>query len=158
MAAYRLTYRLVAAPGYFFGCKRHIVTIVFNHAILTPLFSNAIVNSPPDVSAKLSIIKTCTKNVSCDLQVNATRDVMPCDQSLGSWVCTTCCQDDMCNLSNAPAQPLPNMEVIVAGVLMSFILQFCLGDHHRSHRKTVRRHLYYSPTGNDNQRQLEYFK
>ena len=58
-----------------------------------------------DVSAKLSIIKTCTKNVSCELQINATRHLMPCDTSLSSWACTSCCYDNACNVSGADRTP-----------------------------------------------------
>ena len=54
-----------------------------------------------DVSAKLSITKTCTKNVSCELQVNATARVKPCDQSQNSWVCTSCCYENACNVNTA---------------------------------------------------------
>ena len=54
-----------------------------------------------EVSEKLAITKTCTKNVSCELQINATIYEMPCDQSLSSWVCTNCCHDDACNYDAA---------------------------------------------------------
>ena len=54
-----------------------------------------------EVSEKLAITKSCTKNVSCELQVNATMDDMPCDQSHNSWVCTNCCHEDACNYDGA---------------------------------------------------------
>ena len=54
-----------------------------------------------DISEKLSIIKSCTKNISCELQINATRIERPCDKSRPSWICTTCCYDDACNVDAA---------------------------------------------------------
>jgi hypothetical protein len=55
-----------------------------------------------DISEKLSIIKSCTKNISCHHQMYATADSSACDLSASSFVCTSCCYDDGCNVSSAP--------------------------------------------------------
>ncbi|KAK2193447.1 hypothetical protein NP493_13g14023 [Ridgeia piscesae] len=67
-----------------------------------------------DVSQKVSIIKTCTKNASCERQVNATRISTPCDRSYSSWICTTCCYDDACNVNVATTARVSMTTVVVA--------------------------------------------
>ena len=81
-----------------------------------------------DVSEKLSIIKTCTKNVSCDLQINATRDITPCDKTLDSWICTSCCYDDACNVDGANINHVSQLFYtvpLVAFVLSRMYIKWC---------------------------------
>ncbi|XP_063412745.1 uncharacterized protein LOC134695426 [Mytilus trossulus] len=57
-----------------------------------------------EVSEQLSIIKTCTKNSSCHLQIKEHSESVPCDQTGSSWICTTCCNEDACNLNTATSK------------------------------------------------------
>jgi hypothetical protein len=75
-----------------------------------------------DSSEKLSISKTCSKNTSCYMQMNATVDKYPCDTDYGNWICTTCCHEDGCNKSgawSACAQKLELLLYVLAIVLVT---------------------------------------
>ena len=82
-----------------------------------------------DISEKLSINKQCTKNTSCELQINATMLDTPCDKSRGEWVCTTCCYEDGCNfnaartitLSGITFPPLWLQIIMCTGVVMWYL-------------------------------------
>lgn len=74
----------------------------------------------------MSISKTCTKNESCEAQINATRDDdMPCDKTFYTWVCTSCCYDDGCNVSSGP-RLLP---VIPEYILLCSLLVLCFSGN-----------------------------
>ncbi|KAL5005931.1 hypothetical protein ScPMuIL_017089 [Solemya velum] len=68
------------------------------------------------VSEKLSIIKTCTKNSSCDSQKDATHD-MPCDPTAGDWICTSCCYNDKCNFNGSCSNQLVNLLYLLILIL-----------------------------------------
>lgn len=70
-----------------------------------------------DASETLSIIKTCTKNSSCQLQIKEHADSFPCDQAGSDWICTSCCNDDGCNLNSAPTR--------ISNANMYFIFILC---------------------------------
>ncbi|XP_064646538.1 ly6/PLAUR domain-containing protein 6B-like [Lineus longissimus] len=67
-----------------------------------------------DSSEKLSISKTCSKNTSCYMQMNATVDKYPCDTDYGNWICTTCCHEDGCNKSGAWSACARKMELVLS--------------------------------------------
>ena len=75
-----------------------------------------------DVIEKLSIIKTCTKNTSCYLQKaerQMTKDLdVTCDSTQDNWICTDCCYDDGCNISEAG-----NLNALYANVIILCFVQ-----------------------------------
>ncbi|XP_074650556.1 uncharacterized protein LOC141905544 isoform X2 [Tubulanus polymorphus] len=77
-------------------------------------------------SEKLSISKICTKNQSCHAQINATRARMPCDLTKNSWVCTTCCHTDKCNLNGAHVTVPMHWAMISAILIM--LTSLCSSD------------------------------
>lgn len=72
-----------------------------------------------DVSETLSIIKTCTKNSSCQLQIREHENHVPCDQTGSSWICTSCCNEDACNLNGGPTSNLISSYLIFAVIFLT---------------------------------------
>lgn len=50
-----------------------------------------------DITEKLSIYKTCSKNASCSIQKLEMESHLECDTSKDSWLCSTCCYESGCN-------------------------------------------------------------
>lgn len=76
-----------------------------------------------DVNEQLSIIKTCTKNSSCQLQIKEHAFSIPCDKTGSDWICTTCCSEDGCNLNNGRAVS-PNAHLLLTLPLLYLGMPF----------------------------------
>lgn len=81
-----------------------------------------------EVSEKLSIIKTCSVNASCHTQMQENTD-LPCDKHRSSWVCTSCCHEDGCNISGQDrAQPISTFFVTLLSVVVAVAALFDIGQ------------------------------
>ncbi|XP_056012082.1 U-scoloptoxin(05)-Cw1a-like [Ostrea edulis] len=63
------------------------------------------ITSYSDVSEKLSILKSCTTNVSCHLQKQEYDN--SCRFVSSDWICVYCCQRDKCNIHVASGTASP---------------------------------------------------
>ncbi|XP_078326595.1 uncharacterized protein LOC144622956 [Crassostrea virginica] len=84
------------------------------------------ITSYSDVSEKLTILKSCTTNVSCHLQRQEYET--SCNVVTSDWVCVYCCHNDKCNIhiasgcSASLSPSKPSLIQILDRVFISFLI------------------------------------
>lgn len=75
------------------------------------------ITSYSDISEKLTILKSCTTNVSCHLQKQEYE--RSCNVAASDWVCVYCCHHNKCNIhiASGTTSPLSPKSALLAKIL-----------------------------------------